>query len=280
VHLKKATSWCVVWILLGLSLIIAYGVCVEPYRIEVHHVWISDKYLGKVLEKKVVVQLSDLHVSKMGKREQTVLKILDNLKPDFVFLTGDYVGWHSDYRGALDFLSQLKAKSGIWAVMGDYDYSNTRKSCLFCHEEGTGKSSLRHSVRFLRDTIEPVSSEEGTFWIGGIDIERKDLISSTGGVLSLPGKKPLIILSHNPLFFDRIDREQEVLVLAGDTHGGQIPMPSWLLIALGYRKNALYSQGLFQTGRKKMFVSRGIGTSHVPVRILRQPEVTVLHFRE
>ena len=37
-------------------------------------------------------------------------------------------------------------------------------------------------------------------------------------------------------------------------------------------------QGYFHEGRKMMYVSRGIGTSHLPIRILRPPELTVLHF--
>jgi predicted MPP superfamily phosphohydrolase len=62
----------IILVLIGL---IAYGVWIEPNRIEVHHVWIHDKYLGKVLEKKIVVQLSDLHIRRIGSREQEILKI-------------------------------------------------------------------------------------------------------------------------------------------------------------------------------------------------------------
>jgi hypothetical protein len=89
---------------------------------------------------------------------------------------------------------------------------------------------------------------------------------------------PAIILIHNPILFDRIDNNQDVLILAGDTHGGQIPLPPWLWSVMGYKKNALYNYGFFEEGQKKMFVSRGIGTSHIPIRIFSPPEVVVLHF--
>jgi predicted MPP superfamily phosphohydrolase len=94
----------IVLVLIGL---IIYGVWIEPDRIEVHHVWIHDRYLGKVLDKKIVVQLSDLHIKRIGSREQGILKILNELKPDFIFLTGDYVKWKGDYEAALTFLSKL-----------------------------------------------------------------------------------------------------------------------------------------------------------------------------
>jgi predicted MPP superfamily phosphohydrolase len=259
-------------VLIGL---VIYGVWIEPDRIEVHHVWIHDKFLGKVLDKKIVVQLSDLHIKRIGSREQNILKILNELKPDFIFLTGDYVKWNGDYEAALTFLSQLHAKIGIWGVLGDYDYSNSRKSCLFCHEAGTWRYTSRHQVHFLRNSLEKVNLSNVSFWIGGGDIEEEQPEKSFS---IFKKKEPIIILSHNPLSFDLLDKDQDVFMLAGDTHGGQIPLPTWLWRIMGYKKTALYCQGIFKNGHKKMFVSRGIGTSHFPIRILRRPEIVVLHF--
>ena len=91
-------------------------------------------------------------------------------------------------------------------------------------------------------------------------------------------ERPALILSHNPLVFEQMDKNQHVVVLAGDTHGGQIPLPSWAWEILGYEKNARYNQGYFQKGNKIMYVSRGIGTSHLPIRIFRRPEIVVLYF--
>jgi predicted MPP superfamily phosphohydrolase len=208
-----------------------------------------------------------------------VLEILDELKPDIIFLTGDYVAWNGDYEPALKFLSKMHAKIGVWAVMGDYDYSNSRKSCLFCHEEGTGKPSGRHLVRFLRDNLEVLNLPEGSVGIAGTDIEK---VNSPDNLKVWANIKyeaiPTIILSHSPLAFDAMGDNQNLLMLAGDTHGGQIPIPALLFRLIGYKKNALYSQGLFEQRGNRMFVSRGIGTSHVPIRLFRQPEVVVLHF--
>lgn len=103
-----------------------YGIFIEPNQIQIRHLWIENSRLGKILEGKIAVHLSDLHMNKIGRRELKVLNILDELNPDFIFLTGDYVKWGGNYEIALDFLSRLKAKFGVWAVMGDYDYSNSR----------------------------------------------------------------------------------------------------------------------------------------------------------
>lgn len=89
---------------------------------------------------------------------------------------------------------------------------------------------------------------------------------------------PTLILSHNPLNFDKFDDKTEIFMLAGDTHDGQIPLPSWLWKILGYEKNARFNEGLIQAGRKKMYLSRGIGTSQLPIRLFWRPELVVLHF--
>jgi hypothetical protein len=273
---KKQITFLV--LLVTLLMLLIYGIWIEPYQVDVHHLQIKGAGINKVLKDKIAVHLSDLHIIKIGKREKKILKILDDLKPDLIFLTGDYVGWGGNYEPALTFLSSLKAKIGVWAVMGDYDYSSSRKSCLFCHEQGSGKFTERHKVRFLRNEIEQVSLPDGYAWLGGSDPGAEFNYITNKGIRFLEEKPPSIILSHNPLIFNLIDKEHDVLILAGDTHGGQIPFPSWLWSILGYEKSALYNQGLFQEGQKRMYVSRGIGTSHLPIRFLRPPELVVLHF--
>ena len=277
---KGFLIWCFIVFTICISALIIYGVWIEPNRIEVHHVWISDKYLVKVLDKKIVVQLSDLHIRRIGSREQNVLKILDDLQPDIIFLTGDYVKWKGDYKPALIFLSQLKAKTGIWGVLGDYDYSRSRMSCLFCHAEGSGEFTGIHRVHFLRNSSERINLPQGTICIGGIEKEEEEPALPLTRLQSLKSQQPEIILSHSPLMFNLFRKDRNVFILAGDTHGGQIPLPSWFLRMIGYEKNALYSEGFFKNGKAKMFVSRGIGTSHFPIRLFRRPEIVVLHFKD
>ena len=113
--------------------IVLYGFFVEPYDLEVTHLYPDNPVLRDKLRGKTAVQLSDIHIKRTGSMENKIIPLLNDIKPDFIFLTGDYVKWDGDYEPALSFLSQLKAKEGVYAVMGDYDYSNSRKSCLYEH---------------------------------------------------------------------------------------------------------------------------------------------------
>jgi predicted MPP superfamily phosphohydrolase len=270
-------QWLPGFLLVAL-LLLGYGIWVEPHHLEIHHQWIENEPLARVLGNRTVVQLSDLHVPEIGRMEEKLLKELDILKPDLILLTGDYVRWKGNYEAALDFLSRLHAQSGIWAVMGDYDYSDSRRSCLFCHDKGTGKTTRRHNVHFLRDSFELVDLGDGPFWLGGWDEVRNRIFPVPPIHPDRSSPLPAIVLSHNPLSFDLLEAGLDLVMLSGDTHGGQIWLPSWVWKTIGYEKNARFNQGLFHQKRNTLFVSRGIGTSHIRLRISRPPEVVVLHF--
>ncbi len=269
-------------LLIGMACIAAgivfYGVVIEPNRLEINHIRIENPSSNKSLEGRIAVHLSDFHMGAPGEMEARILKQIDAIQPDFIFLTGDYVQWKGDYEPPLDFLSKLNARVGVWAVMGDYDYSISRKSCLFCHPPGSGERTRRHSVKFLRNTIEKIDMEHGSIWIAGLDPEDDEVNLSNTRDSLLEIEEFVIVLSHDPLEFELLDPNRETLMLSGDTHGGQIPLPSWLWKILGYRKCALYERGLFKRGRNTMYVSKGVGASHLPIRILRRPEMTIFHF--
>jgi predicted MPP superfamily phosphohydrolase len=266
-------SFCIV-----LSLFV-YGVWIEPnYMVEIKHLSIENDAFKKALNGKTAIHISDLHISKIGAREKKILSIIENINPDLIFLTGDFVHWKGGYRVALEFLSRLKADLGVWAVMGDSDYSNSRKSCLFCHKERTGKPTELHNIRFLRNSVEQISILGNSIWIGGIDESTWWLFDEDMELPSLYEKTPAILLCHSPLTFDLLDEGQVVLMLSGDTHGGQISLPKWLWRILGYEKNFRYNRGLFRKGRIQMYVNRGVGTSHFPIRLFSRPELLILHF--
>ncbi len=249
----------------------------ESGRIEISRVDGHRLVPGGSLDGMTAVQLSDLHVREMGTFEEEVLAAIRSIDPDIIFLTGDYVAWDGDYEAALAFLSKLSARVGVWAVLGDHDYSNSRKSCSFCHSREDRHTPRLPNVRFLRNGCETLQTPQGDMKVCGVDRQFPGTLPVIENELAATGG-PVVLLSHSPLYFDRLNPDRDILVLAGDTHGGQVPVPSWLYGLLGYEKNARYNQGLFRDGRKAMYVSRGLGTSHVPIRVFRKPEIVVLKF--
>jgi len=268
----------IVSIMILSTIILIYSIMIEPEIVTITNIEIQNASLAKVLGNKVVVQISDLHIRNIGKRERKVLEIVDQLQPDFIFLTGENIYWDVSYQPALKFLERLHAKVGIWGVMGDYDYKNSRQSCLFCHEPDSGRIDTHKNVHFLRNSFEEIEVGAHSIRFGGIDNYQTEGIKRAVFNSQITSPIPTLILCHNPLEFDALQQYSEVMMLSGDTHGGQLPLPSFLWRLIGYEKNAKYNYGLFRIGTNQLFVSRGIGFSHVPIRFCRKPEVVLIKF--
>lgn len=252
-------------------ILFVYGRFMEPNIIKISEITINNDSINPALKGKKIVHLSDLHLSGFGKFEIDLLNLINEINPDLIFLTGDYIKWNGDIKPALKFLSGLKAKYGVFAVMGDYDYSDSRNNCLFCHEKGSA-----HNLTMLRNSSQKINIEGKVIRLAGLDegcdddFEKLDIFEDKNSYL--------LVLSHSPLAFDKFSNEDKIFMFAGDTHGGQVKLPLWVFRLFGYEKNVKYNYGLFRKGNKIMYVTRGIGTSHFKFRLFCPPEIAVIQF--
>jgi len=258
--------------------LVLYGFFIEPDNVVIKHITVADSSLDKILNGLKIVQLSDLHIKQIGYRERKIIDLLTNLNPDIIFLTGDYVEWRGDYTPAIKFLSKLNATIGIWAVMGDYDYSDSRKACMFCHQEYNQTNININNIKFLRNSYEKINIQGKILTIFGFDLERKLSYLPINFFKHVNDYNPAIVLCHNPEIFEIFSKGDEIVILSGDTHGGQIPLPPLVWKMIDYKKNFKYNKGIIKEGGKFMYVSKGIGTSHLPFRIMNKPEIVVFHF--
>jgi len=260
----------VIIVSVGLAGLLLYGLAIEPYWIEVRRVEVRDPFWGRALAGLKVVQVSDLHMRCIGRREAEVLRLVENLKPDLLLLTGDYVASGGDYGAALEFLSRLRARLGVWAVLGDVDYCSSRQTCLFCHEPGDKGPTHRHQVRFLTNQRVLLRPEGVDFYLAGIDPNNRY------GKDKFRFDRPALVLIHDPMLYDKVQTDEPLLCLAGDTHGGQVWMPEALWRSLN--RPARYKEGLYRRGNRMLYVNRGVGTRHLPLRLGERPEITVFSF--
>ncbi len=256
-----------------------YGFLIEPHKVSLKTVKIRNKTLALTFNELKIVQLSDLHI---GKHKSTSIKqtleILHELKPDLILLTGDYVTWNGGkqaYDNAINFLSQLNAPLGTYAVMGDSDYSFSRRSCDFCHDEGSTHPPTQHQVKFLRDTHAVIDVGGEKISIVGIGSN-----SNPNAINSMLTDNPTIVLSHFSSVYDYINIKVNVLVLSGDTHGGQIYLPEFIWKIIKRKPDEKHKYGLYQDKNKSLYVTSGIGTSDIPFRLGVPPEVVLFKFTE
>ena len=268
----------------------AYAYFFEPCNIQVRHINIPDSELNRQWGDIKIAQLSDLHITTIGRREKTVLKKLKQLKPDLIVVTGDSAQWNRRAGNAINFLKSLQAPLGVYCVMGDADFSSCRYHCIFCHP-GRDFHKQRKKPYFLHDTMIEISLDHKPdgrhLTIAGITSER-DWGSDQGYADKIEEsnkeQKALLVLGHFSKKWATLSArtKRPLLWLAGDTHGGQIWLPNFIWKILKIKPDAVHMAGLFQNGKHKwLYVNRGIGTTEgFPFRLGVRPEITILSFNE
>lgn len=251
------------FILIILVILFVYSVIIEPNILTVKRVEISDEKLKGLR----IVFASDFHFKPYEKYRLTrIVKKINAQNPDIILLGGDYVNGHKK-GNTLDIeiiskgLGSLKSKYGAFVVMGNHDGWQGKKEIIDAFE-AAGINVLENSSRsFDKFTVAGVEDLQ----TGNPDIKK-----AFAGV-----KSPAILLTHTPDMIDEIPQDA-VLTLAGHTHGGQVVLHKPLIVPSKY--GTKYAYGLFEVNGKKIFVSRGLGTSILPLRFNCFPEIVVIEF--
>ena len=177
-------------------------------------------------------------------------------------LGGDYVTWGDrDYvRPAAEALKPLAAPYGVFGILGNHDDDHDMPAALG-----------RNGVQILKDARTRLTIRNETVDLVGIRFwtrRHADIAALTRNAASMT-----ILLAHDPRRLTEAVALGVPLVLSGHTHGGQVVLP--LLGPVAARKFPVVA-GIGRLERTTMFVSRGVGTVYVPVRINCPPEVAVL----
>ena len=208
----------------------AYGLLYERTEIETTHQLIMLRRLPKAFDGFRIAQLSDIHVGPFMSAEdiRKYVAMVNQLKPDLVALTGDFVTWEASPQVAVvEALSGLKAPFGVFGCMGNHE--------LWAGvEDSITRLFAERGTRILRLENALIESAGERLNLIGVDYQTRTRFGPPrDGIVSqyLEGVEPLmlpgavnILLSHNPNTFDRAAELGIDLSLAGHTHGGQVTL--------------------------------------------------------
>ncbi|MCC7305605.1 MAG: metallophosphoesterase [Alphaproteobacteria bacterium] len=259
----------------------SYSFFVEPYlrKIKEYHL-ASPKWPAAHAPLKLAVA-SDFHVGCPSVDLNTLSAIVEELnalQADAILLLGDYLiagvllGKYVGPEPIAEIFSNLKAPLGVYSVLGNHDWWKDGKGMWRALENAGIKVLENDAVRVERPG-------HGAFWIAGLadDSTRTPDIQKT---LQRTGTDdPVIMMSHDPAPFLEMT-ERPVVTLAGHTHGGQVSFPFIGPLVIPGRAPLRYAYGHIKEESKDMIVSCGIGTSILPVRFNRRPEVICLTITE
>jgi predicted MPP superfamily phosphohydrolase len=255
------------WILLALSVLLlalfVYANQIEPYNIEVTRYHISAPLKSPIK----IAHLTDLHTSGLGRRERRMLAILEEEKPDLIVVTGDQISVRHSYSGCREVLQKLSAPLGVWVVPGNHDNWTPPPDGRTFYDN-LGVNYLVNQSKAARDDL----------WIVGLDDAMTGRPDLKTAMREVPPDVYTIALFHSPVYFETTAGKCN-LSLAGHSHGGQVRLPyiepAWLP-----RGCKDYVEGWFERDGSKMYVSRGLGMSILPIRFNCRPEIAIITLGE
>ena len=228
----------------------------------------EEVYNDKISENLKILHLSDLHFNFDREYQQELLKIVNNLEYDLIVFTGDYVNKKQYMINLKQFLSKIDNKENAFAVYGnhDYEYNLDKLESIF----------KENSINLLNNKGQVLKIKNNNINIMGVetpDLKKDDFNKATEG-LNL-NQNINIMLSHTYHILNRENIDDINLVLAGDTHGGQINI-AFINNIIENKFELKYKSGKYILNNLILLINRGIGTSILPFRINCKPEVLLI----
>ena len=242
------------------------GVAITPRRLVT-----SNHSFGQAasVDRLRIVQVSDLHVHGIGTLERQLLEQLHEAQADLIVITGDSID-RAESLPLLDrLLGEFPRSPRVLAILGNWEYRSGVGPDQFAH------TYARHGIELLVNQSIELEHRGRTIRVTGLD----DMLYSQPEAASAIGDdRPLdhhLVLTHCPITRDTLGLPPEhtaSLVLSGHTHGGQVaPFGVASILPPG---SGRYVAGWYRDdGGPPLYVSRGIGTSGLPIRIGATPEL-------
>ena len=274
------------WFMLFPWLAWLYGTLVERNRFRIKRTEIVSQTLPSSFDGYRVVHISDMHLMSFAGRERALQRAVDKinaLEPDLIAFTGDLVTLGpEELDGLQDILSAMTAKDGVYAVLGNHDYSEYRRH----DSQQARRESLEVLKRRIREMGWHLLLNENRSIVRGEDK------LSVIGVENISGNRSFrtygdfqqarigadgaykILLSHDPSHWraEVVGKSDVDLTLSGHTHAMQISLLGWSPSSLMYDEY----RGLYNQGEQYLYVNTGLGQTAVNARFGATPEITLI----
>lgn len=277
----------------GPAIVNPYRYWIAPYRGEtVTRYDLTSPKLSRVAPLTITI-VSDLHAGRPFMPPERVARIIERanaLGADLMLIPGDLIAPRSRFQTPADLnqtaeaLGQLRAKLGVYAVLGNHDWWDDRAT----QRSRTGPPETvdalaRHGIRTLQNENIQLSEtvhlagldSQFAFWRpGDAHLGAHDLDAALKGI---PPDALTILAAHEPDIFAKLPPEVD-LTVSGHTHGGQVRLFGQTPVipsAFGSR----YAYGHIHEQGRDLIVSGGLGCSKAPVRLGVMPEIVHITLR-
>jgi len=273
-------------VLAAISMLFAWMMLVEPRRIEITRHDVVDPDLPDGLDGLVICQVADVHITAAGRNAREIAAAIRSVRADLYVFTGD----------------QIHRESGMDAFLAWFDdLDDAIRPCIVVQGNAEHKPGFSAApvLRGLAARGVPVLNNasycfpwgRGALQIVGIDDPHTDNDDFDRAYQDTDPNAWTLLLAHSPEAVLRIGDRRADLILSGHTHGGQIRLPLVGALIHGtkqvrglvmgwYKGEKLAKHAGRDTGKTRLYVSRGLGTSRFAGRLLCRPELAVFTLRK
>ena len=264
---------------------LVFGATEGKQHFQVKEVTIESEALPRGFDGYRIVQIADIHTGSWGNDTAPMLKavnIINRLQPDLIVFTGDLVNnLASELDAFIPVFSQLKAKHGVYSVLGNHDYSTYIKWDTPLQQEAQLDSLKAKQTRMgwtlLNNRHVKLHQQNDSIALIGVENSGRppfpdharlsEAMTGTAGMFQ-------ILLSHDPSHWRRevLPKTDIQLMLAGHTHAMQTRIFGFTPAQFVYPEN----DGLYQEGEQMLYVNIGLGHLLYPMRLGAWPEITLL----
>ena len=275
--------------------IMSWGIIYGRFNFKKHRLSIQLNKWPKELDGLKIIHISDLHLGSFTSTKpiKDVVELINNEEPDIIVFTGDLI--NNSYWEADDFisdLSQLKAKYGKYAILGNHDYGdylgidkNTQSGMNKWQSNFNKMIAIHDKIGFdlLLNENRKIEINGSAFNLIGVENWGAGGFAKYGdfnkSVIGLDSNLSSILLSHDPSHWEHevIKHPFPVeLQLSGHTHGMQFGIElgdfKWSPAKFRYPQWA----GLYENKEQKIYVNRGLGHLGYAGRVGIYPEISIL----
>ena len=264
---------------------ILYGAFFGTENFQIRETTILFKDLPKGFENYRIVQISDIHCGSWAgdtKALQKAVNLINAQEPDLIVFTGDLVNnIATELDEFMPVLSQLKAKDGVYSVLGNHDYAmyipwespEKKEQNLIALKQ---KQADMNWILLNNRHVKLYQNGDSLALIGVENCGRPPFPNYAKCPEAMEGTEGMfkILLSHDPSSWRReVLPETDIqLTLSGHTHAMQTKIFGFSPAVWVYPEY----EGLYTEGRQMLYVNIGLGHLMYPLRLGAWPEITLL----
>ena len=250
--------------------VLFYGSFVGFQKLDINRQTFTSPDLPKAFNGYRIVQFSDAHVGTYtGKRQCLLQRAVDSinaLRPDLIVFTGDIQNTKpQELYQQMDILSKLKAKDGIYSVLGNHDYAKY-VDCSEAEKEANCRETISLEKQLgwnlLLNSHQTIERGKSRIVIAGMENDGDGKVFPQKGDINKTLKGVdnhdfILMLEHDPSSWKRkiIPDGRAQLTLSGHTHKMQFALFDWCPLSVtGAEFNDWYTED-----QQSLFVTSGLG---------------------